>query len=392
MATLLLLFASHVLGYSLPGAPLRAAGAATHNVAIYMQMGVRPSGSPPISGPQRAGKPMPEKRSAAAEVLEEARNEEEEAFDAALQAAAELARTPAAIEAKRAAGMAAAAALQAKLDAGDTALAKAVASKGTSTPTGKLAKALKKPKGTVALIGEGVKLDCISLGGYDLNDASYVSGQFRNGGCSAVSVLLDPEEGLGEDALVATVSEQQTARGEFPSPIPVFVRGPLVDELQLAAAAAGGAHGVVVPLALNGAEKTGALLEAAAAYGLEAIVRVCSAEELSTALLLSPAPMMIMFGDCTVQGAAELRDTLPEGVLSVADVPFMDVRGAWKMRDLEFDALLGGKPLMEVCVRDRVPPTAVITSILSKGSVKFGLGVKKGRLEGAKEYLGSLAM
>ena len=69
MATLLLLFASHVLGYSLPGAPLRAAGAATHSVAIYMQMGVRPSGSPPISGPQRAGKPMPEKRRAAAEVL-----------------------------------------------------------------------------------------------------------------------------------------------------------------------------------------------------------------------------------------------------------------------------------------------------------------------------------
>ena len=183
----------------------------------------------------------------------------------------------------------------------NTALAKAVASKGKSKPTGKLAKALKKPKGTMALIGEGVKLDCISLGGYDLNDASYVSGQFRNGGCSAVSVLLDPEEGLGEDALVATVSEQQTARGEFPSPILVFVRGPLVEEVQLAAAAAGGAHGVVVPLALNGAEKTGALLEAAAAYGLEAIVRVCSAEELSTALDLSPAPTIVMFGDCTVQ-------------------------------------------------------------------------------------------
>ena len=58
---------------------------------------------------------------------------------------------------------------------------------------------------------------------------------------------------------------------------------------------------MVVPLALNGAEKTGALLEAAAAYGLEAIVRVCSAEELSTALGLSPSPTIIMLGDCTVQ-------------------------------------------------------------------------------------------
>ena len=108
---------------------------------------------------------------------------------------------------------------------------------------------------------------------------------------------------------------------------------------------------------------------------------------LTTALLT-----IVMLGDCTVQAAAELRDTLPEGVLSVADVPFMDVRGAWKMRGLEFNALLGGRPMMEVCARDRVPPTAVINSILSKGSVKFGLGTKKGRLVGAKEYLGSLAM
>ena len=45
-----------------------------------------------------------------------------------------------------------------------------------------------------------------------------------------------------------------------------------------------------------------------------------------------------------------------------------------------------------MCIRDRVPPSAVCKAILSKGSVKYGLGMQKGRLEGSKEFLGSLAM
>ena len=44
-----------------------------------------------------------------------------------------------------------------------------------------------------------------------------------------------------------------------------------------------------------------------------------------------------------------------------------------------------GAPLMKTCARERCPPTAVLKAMLAKGSVKFGLGMKLGRMEGAKE-------
>ena len=49
----------------------------------------------------------------------------------------------------------------------------------------KLRKAIKKPKGTLALIGEGVFCDSPTLGGYDLNDPEYLSEQFRTAGCAS---------------------------------------------------------------------------------------------------------------------------------------------------------------------------------------------------------------
>ena len=46
-----------------------------------------------------------------------------------------------------------------------------------------------------------------------------------------------------------------------------------------------------------------------------------------------------------------------------------------------------GAPLMKTCSRERCPPTAVLKAMLAKGSVKFGLGMQLGRMEGAKEAL-----
>ena len=141
---------------------------------------------------------------------------------------------------------------------------------------------------------------------------------------------------------------------------------------------------------LNGAEQTGMLMEAATQLGLESVVRVCSAEELSAAAELKPT--MIAIGDCTLLQADELLAAVPADMLAIADIPTPDVRGAWKVRDLGFAGLISGKSMMDVCVRDRVPPSAITKAILSKGSVKYGLGMQKGRLEGSKETLGSISM
>jgi len=96
-----------------------------------------------------------------------------------------------------------------------------------------------------------------------------------------------------------------------------------------------------------------------------------------------------------VRRADELRQLLPEGVVSVSDCELRAdeaVRDTWRVRDLGFNAVILGAPLMKTCARERCPPTSVLKAMLAKGSVKFGLGMQLGRMEGAKESLGSLAM
>ncbi len=330
-------------------------------------------------------------KSRSAKVLEEAKNEEEIEFEAELLADATAARAPEALEAKREAANAALSALKAAVDADAShPVAAAVAKRGKTKATGKLRKALKKPKGTLALMGEGVIIDTISLGGYDLNDPTYLSGQYREGGGAAMSVRMATGEALSPTSLADTVAEQDSVRGDFPGPLLVVARNDFVDELQVAEAAAYGAKGVVLPLSLNGAEKTATLAAEAAAYGMEAIVRVCNAEELQAAT--AAGAEIVAIGDCTYEAATDMLEQLPSGTVSIADLPTLDVRGCWKVRDLGFNCLLLGRSLLDVCVRDRVPPTAVIKAVLSKGSVKFGLGMQKGRLEGSREDFGTLAM
>lgn len=336
------------------------------------------------ANPEEGGK------TSAAELLEDAKDTEEQDFLRMVEENAKQARSPEALAAERERGAAAAAALRSTLDAEpEGPIAKALAAKGKKKPTGKVQKALKRPKGTLALIGEGVPVDSISLGGYDLDDPEYLSREYRAGGCSVVSVRVACEKSLAEDALRKTVAEQETVRGEFPGPVPVIARGAVVDEVQLADAAAAGAGAVVLPLAVNGLERTAELMAEAEQLGLEVLLRVCTEEQLGAAMGLEPS--MVVIGDCNLEQATELREKLPASTISVADIPASDVRGAWMVRDAGFNSLISGENMLQVCVRDRVPPTAIIKAILSKGSVKFGMGFQKGRLEGAKEFLGTIA-
>jgi len=328
--------------------------------------------------------------SRAKELLDEAKNEEEQVFEEAEAAAAVRARSDEVIAQLKAEADAAVVALR---EADRPEVAAALESRGKAKPTGKLAKALRKPSGTMAVIGEGAQLNTISLGGFDLNDATYISEQYRAGGCSAVSVKVGWPGELEAGALAATTAEQALAKGNFPSPLPAVSRALFVDELQLAEAKADGAVGVVLPFALCGKEQTGALMACAAELGLEALVRVSDSAQLADALSLDA--QMVVIGDCTLSEATELLAALPEGKaapVTVADLAFLDVRGAWKLRDAGFNAMIAGRSMLDVCVRDRVPPTAICKAILSKGSVKYGLGMQKGRLEGSKECLGSIAM
>lgn len=325
------------------------------------------------------------------QVLSDAKEELEQSADEAAMAFGKAER--AAVETKRKAAEEAVASLRAAVDAaGDShPVAKVLAKKGSAPAQGKVAKALKKPPGTLAIVPGGAPLTSVSQGGFDLDDPNYLSKQFRDGGAAAVLVDVRPEMRLRESALSETVEEQELARGEFPGPLHVVARGDFVDELQLAQAKADGASAVVLNLYLAGEEQTGALMAAATELGLEPFVRVGDEEEVQAAVRLG-API-VCFGDVGLERADELRQLLPAGVLSVCDVLLREaVRDAWRVRDMGFNAAIIGKPMLDMAVRERAPPDAVLKAMLSKGSVKFGLGMQLGRLEGAKEQLGSLSM
>lgn len=327
------------------------------------------------------------------EIMEGAKDELMEKFDEAADAAGAAAR--AAIADTRARAQAAVTALRAEIDAADGAHAvtKMLGKKGSLSPSGELADALRKPPGTIAIIAQGAPVEDVSLGGYDLDDPVYLSGEFRRGNAVAVCVDVTPELRLSAKAVKDTAQEQESAMGEFPGPIMVIARDNFVDEVQLAQVAADGATAVILPLLLNGEEQTGALMAAAAELGLDTLVSVGDEAEVEAAVRLGAS--CVCFGDSGVRRADELRQLLPEGVVSVADCelrPDEAIRDTWRVRDLGFNAVILGAPLMKTCARERCPPTAVLKAMLAKGSVKFGLGMKLGRMEGAKETLGSLAM
>ena len=250
---------------------------------------------------------------ASREIMDEARDEAEVKADKATDAIGAAAR--AAIADTRVRAEAAVTALRAEIDAADGthAVTKMLGKKGSLSPSGELAGALTKPPGTIAIIAQGAPVEAVSQGGFDLDDPVYLSSEFRRGNAVAVCVDVTPEQRLSAKAVKDTAQEQQTAMGEFPGPILVIARDDFVDEVQLAQVAADGATAVVLPLQLNGEEQTGALMAAAAALGLDTLVRVGDEAEVEAAVRLGAS--CVCFGDVGVCRADELRQLLPEGVI-----------------------------------------------------------------------------
>ena len=95
-------------------------------------------------------------------------------------------------------------------------------------------------------------------------------------------------------------------------------------------------------------------MAAAAELGLDTLVRVGDEEEVEAAVRLGAS--IVCVGDAGVPRANELREKLPEGVVSVSDCalrPDVAIRETWRVRDVGFNAVILGAPLMMTC-----PPPA----------------------------------
>ena len=252
---------------------------------------------------------------------------------------------------------------------------------------------------------------------YEIPDPFLVSSEVRGAGASVLALNMDRVGGGcdGGDFEIA-LKEQQSAKGDFPGPLPIVWMDTVVDEVQLAQAYAAGAQAVTLGLETLGSDKCLALRKLAEdVYGLEAVV-VCAPRatgatglrELLASAVDDVGASLILVGGVDYATAAEARAFVTaDDVVVIARVDAKDDQGleeaeeAWHIRDAGYDAVWISDVLYKFGVfsgtlfassPDTI--TSVIKAVKSKASVKYARasGAFSGKGEGAKEYLGDIMM
>lgn len=266
--------------------------------------------------------------------------------------------------------------------------------------------ALRLPPGTMTVVAE-VKRRSPSKGLIaDINDVAALGRTYYEGGAGAISVLTD-RDGFGGslDDLEKVVAGQSKYRGEYPGPCPVLRKDFIIDEVQIAEAAASGAAAVLVIMAAVGRERAGELQEAAWAMGLDVLVEVHDEDEVADAIAIGATVIGVNNRDLRtfevdIGTSLALADKIPDGVIKIAESGIEETTDAWKLRDAGFSAVLVGESLVKAYMGSATDSTAyavgfnqakgLIAAFKAKGSVKYGptsTAAFWGKGEGAKEVL-----
>eukprot|EP00903_Cladosiphon_okamuranus_P010206 g9665.t1 len=277
-------------------------------------------------------------------------------------------------------------------------LEQAEAGSGTGDgPEYPLSSVLRKNTGTLSVVAEYRKI--LKSGFIDgILAPELLCPLLRNGGASCIAVATEPQTGGCSDSDMArVVQEQENNRGDFPGPLPVIVRDLVISEFEIARAKAAGAAGVTVVLALVGPERAAELAAFCKKLGMEAVIQTTSQEEIEQAAACEDVSIISVVGK-TVQEAAELRQHIPERVVSVVHVDrrsdecLDEIEDCWQLRDAGYNTIWASELLYKGGMSQAESAEAIIRAIRAKASVKYGRARgMSGKGEGAKEYLGYLA-
>lgn len=290
-------------------------------------------------------------------------------------------------------------------------VAKKLEAKGTLKRKQKFKKALTLPKGTLTVIAE-IKRRSPSKGQIaTIKDPGMLSRIYHEGGAGAISVLTDLEGFGGTLAdMERVVATQAKHEGNYPGPCPVLRKDFVIDELQIAQAAAHGASAILLIVAALGKEKTKELLQATHDLGLDALVEVHDEEELQIALDVGAEIVGVNNRDLrnfevSLDTSFRLGKLMPDSIIKVAESGIADCLDAWKLRDAGFSAILVGESLVRAFESSSSDSTSytvgynqakgLIKAFKAKGSVEYGSASAAafyGKGEGAKEVLGELSI
>lgn len=303
------------------------------------------------------------------------------------------------------------AALKAELEAAGPAhpVAAALADRGVERPRA-FERALTLPKGSLTVIAE-IKRRSPSKGLIGkIKDPASLGRTYYEGGAGAISVLTDGE-GFGGSMgdLEAVVKEMRKYAGNFPSPCPVLRKDFIVDEVQIAEAAVGGASAILLIMAALGRERCGELQQAAWDMGLDTLVEVHDEAEVEDAAAIGAKVVGVNNRDLRtfevdLETSVRMADVIPEGMIKVAESGIEECVDAWKLRDAGYSAVLVGESLVRAFEGSYADSTSyaigynqakgLIKAFKAKGSVNFGPTSSAafwGAGEGAKESLVSFS-
>lgn len=275
----------------------------------------------------------------------------------------------------------------------------------TANEPGPLQEALTKRKGTITVIAEFKRKNDAVESGFiaDLYDPELLSPTFREYGASAIAVMADERMGgCTYNDIADFVEEQRRAKNNVPGPVIVINNDLIIDELQIARAAAMGVGACVITLDVVGEEQLQTLLKASNAVSLESIVAVTTKEEAQKAVDLGARILLVMCLDEPEVKAGLIKDLeIPEGqqVCTIANIrtrknqQLQEIEDAWALRDKGFNSVWVGDALYKAGNDANEHPGAVIKAMRSKSSLKWASPkARSGKGEGAREYLGDIMM
>ena len=212
---------------------------------------------------------------------------------------------------------------------------------------------LNLPNGELAIIGE-IKRRSPSLGYIgSIHNPQQLAEVYHRGGCAAVSVLTDNENFGGTIGdLRSIVRQQQENRTEHPSPCPVLRKDFIIDEVQIAETAAGGADAVLLIVAALGAKRTKELMIAAHEMGLDAMVEVHDEYELEAASnagadIIAVNNRSLRNLEVSMETSIRLRDMIDDNCVKVSESGIVKPVDAWRLRDLGYNAVVVGETLVK---------------------------------------------
>jgi len=188
-------------------------------------------------------------------------------------------------------------------------------------------------------------------------DASAVAAGYASAGAAALSVLTDGPDFGGSLADLVAARE--------PVLIPVLRKDFTVDPVQIAEARVAGADAVLLIVAALSSETLAGCLDAAARFGIDAVVEVHDEAETQRAVESGARCIGVNNRDLRtlrtdIGTFARLRALIPDGMVCVAESGVRDAADARRMVDEGADAVLVGEALMR-----SADPAAACTELVA---------------------------